>query len=357
MPAVRFPPLGYATQEGTILNWLKAVGDPVGTGEELVEILSEKAIGVVVAEREGVLAAIYAPPGAIVPEEEPIGWIGQPGESAPELEPRLAGWNDAVAPPPPDLAERLARSVTPPPEEAAGEPFPVTVQAPGKADRKTRELLKQGMRGFTSQRMFHSWRAPKVDLFTDVDFSRVVAHRQARKEAGSEPPSYNVYIAHAAAQAMGRFPELNGHWIGGRLVPLEGIHIGVAVALDTSLLTVSMKDVGGLDLDELQLRFKGLIRKAAGMNLTREELYGSSLTVTNLGEFEVTGFTAVLNPPEIFILAIGALQERVVVRDGAFAAVPYSTFCLSFDHRGADGAPASRLLREIKHNLEGYGEV
>ncbi len=96
MPAVRFPPLGYATQEGTILSWLKAVGDPVGIGEELVEILSEKAIGVVVAQREGVLAAIYAPPGAIVPEEEPIGWIGQPGESAPELVPRLAGWNDAV---------------------------------------------------------------------------------------------------------------------------------------------------------------------------------------------------------------------------------------------------------------------
>ena len=78
---------------------------------------------------------------------------------------------------------------------------------------------------------------------------------------------------------------------------------------------------------------------------------------SNLRSISAFFITAVLNPPEIFILAIGALQERVVVRDGSFAAVPYSTFCLSFDHRGADGAPASRLLREIKHNLERYGEA
>jgi pyruvate dehydrogenase E2 component (dihydrolipoamide acetyltransferase) len=156
---------------------------------------------------------------------------------------------------------------------------------------------------------------------------------------------------------MARFPELNAHWIGGRLVPLDAIHIGVAVALDQNLITVSMKDVGGAGLEEMQARFKALIRKAAQMHLGHADLYGSSLTITNLGEYEITGFTAVLNPPEIFILAIGMLRERVVPRDGGFAAVPYSTFCLSFDHRGVDGAPASRLLREIKHILEGYGEA
>jgi pyruvate dehydrogenase E2 component (dihydrolipoamide acetyltransferase) len=349
--------LGYATEEGTILSWLKAPGDPVRPGDELVEIVSEKAVSVVVAGQGGVLAAIYALPGAIVAEGETIGWIGAPGEHPPQHDCALRGWDDQIAPPPPGLEARIAprapaRAATPP-EVAAS---PASVRTPGKPGRRAREIVKGQLRRVTGQRMAHSWQAPKVDLFTDVDFSRVLAHRQALKAMGREPPSYNIYIAHAAAQAITRFPELNAHWIDGKLVPLEAVHIGVAVALDRSLVTVSMKDVGGLGLEALQARFKALIRKAATMSLSREELYGSSLTITNLGEFEVTGFTAVLNPPELFILAIGMLRERVVPRDGGFAAVPFSTFCLSFDHRGVDGAPASRLLREIKHILERYGE-
>lgn len=337
------PQLGYASREATVLRWLKAVGQPVSAGEDLVELASEKTIHVLPAPEAGVLLAVYAPPGAIVEQGQPLGWLGRPGEAAPARSPRILGWAAEVAPPPPGFR---------PAAPAAAKPY----HPPESFEKQDREFLKRQIRRVTAERMAASWAAPKVDLFTDVDFTRVVAHRQAAKEAGGEAPSYNVYIAHAAVKALQDFPHLNRHWIGDAAVPVDGIHVGVAVAQGENLVTISLKHLEGLDLAEIQRRFRTLVRKAVAMTLTQEELYGSSLTITNLGEWEVTGFTAVLNPPEIFILAIGALQQRPAVRDGAIVPRWQCTFCLSFDHRAVDGAPASRLLQRIKHYLEHYGE-
>ncbi|MBI4081358.1 MAG: 2-oxo acid dehydrogenase subunit E2 [Candidatus Lambdaproteobacteria bacterium] len=347
MSAIAFPHIGYATDEGTILRWLKAVGERVSAGEPLLEIASEKAIGIVPAESAGVLLAVYAEAGAIVAMGEPIGWLGQPGEQPPALACRLRGWAEEIAPAPPDLAARL---VSPAPAPASP-----GLPAPAKAEPRVRAYLRGQIQRVTGQRMAFSWQAPKVDLFADIEFSAVLAHRNALKAHGAEPPSFNVYIAHAVALAYADHPELNCHWRDGRREPLDQVHVGVAVALGNDLVTVSMKNLAGVALAEIQHRFKALIRKAVTMTLARDELYGSSLTVTNLGEFEITGFTAVLNPPEIFILAIGRLEERAVVREGQIVARPISTFCLSFDHRAVDGAPASRFLRRIKHHLEHYG--
>jgi pyruvate dehydrogenase E2 component (dihydrolipoamide acetyltransferase) len=337
------PQLGYATREATVLRWLKAIGDAVRAGEDLAEVASEKTILVLPAPESGVLLATYAAPGAIVEQGQPLGWLGKAGEKAPPRSPRIVGWEAEIAPPPPGFVPAGAA-----PSAAAAHP-PETFQKPD------REFLKHQIRRVTAERMASSWVAPKVDLFTDVDFTRVVAHRQAAKDAGGEGPSYNVYIAHAVVKALHDFPDLNRHWINGAPVPVDGIHVGVAVAQGENLVTISMKHLEGQGLLEIQRRFKSLIRKAVGMTLTQDELYGSSMTVTNLGEWDVTGFTAILNPPEIFILAIGALQQRPVVVEGAVVPRWQCTFCLSFDHRGVDGAPASRLLQRIKQYLEAYG--
>ncbi|NIP72133.1 MAG: hypothetical protein GWO16_03470 [Gammaproteobacteria bacterium] len=254
--------------------------------------------------------------------------------------------------------------IAPPPAHLDG------LQAPGAAARGTagtdegsqplarfedlhRAFLRGQLRKVTAQRMAQSWlQAPKVDLFADVDLTRVEAHRRALKAEGREAPSYNMYIAHAAAKAFEELPGFNFHLVGERTVPLDGIHIGMAVALGDNLVTVSLKNLAGVGLQEVQRRFKTLIRKALRVSLSREELYGSSLTITNLGEFDVTAFTAVLNPPESFILAVGKVEERAVVREGQVVPAPMCTFCLSFDHRAVDGAPASRLLQRIKQHME-----
>ncbi len=351
MREIVLPKLGYATEQGTVLAWLKAEGDALRAGEELAEVAMEKTVHVIAAPEAGVLLKIAAPVGAIVPEGEPIAWSGRDGERPPQRRCRIVGWEPALAPPPADLEQWLRESQPPGgPEPAAPASAPLR-----RFETRHREFLRGQLRPLTAQRMARSWvDAPKVDLFADVDFSEVAAHRQALKQQGTEAPSYNVYIAHAVVKAFQDLPEYNFQCVGGETVPLDGIHVGLAVALGDNLVTVSMKNLQGAGLMEIQQRFKTLIRKALRVSLSREELYGSSLTITNLGEFEVTAFTAVLNPPELFILAIGALEERPVVRDGQVVAAPMCTFCLSFDHRGVDGAPASRLLQQIKHHLEHY---
>ena len=350
MPGVLFPQLGFATAEGTILHWLCEVGEDVVAGAHLVEVASEKAVNVVVAPVGGTLLAIYAPPGAIVPEGETLGWIGQPGEQAPQVETRWLGWEGEIAEPPADLIQRMGEPKSR--KAATGAP---PAQPPEQVNKRYRGVLKKQLRETAGLRMAVSWvDKPKVDLFAEINFSRVVAHREAEKRAGRQPPPFNVYIAHAAVKAFEEFPELNRTWTEDRAVPMEQINVGVAVALEESLLTVSMKDLAGLSLREVERRYRSLIRKAIGMNLKHEELYGNSLTVTNLGEFEIYAFSPIINPPDIYILGIGELKDRVLVVDGEIAVAPVSYFCLSFDHRAVDGAPASRLMRSIKKNLENY---
>lgn len=350
MPGIVLPQLGYGTREGTVLEWLKAVGDPVAADEPVVEVALEKTVHLLTAPEAGVLLAAWAPEGAIVPEGETLGWVGKAGTQPPEQRCRIVGWEPEVAPPPPDLDALLS----PPPQSYGPRQRIAEGAVPPEAfTAKQRGLLRHQLRRVTAQRMARSWvDSPKVDLFADVDFSRIVAHRQALKDAGEQAPSYNMYIVHAVAKAFTDLPGFNFHLIDGEAVPLEGIHVGVAVALGDNLVTVSLRDLEGVGLQEIQRRFKGQLRKALRMTLARDELYGSSLTVTNLGEFDVTAFTAVLNPPETFILAIGAVEERPVVRDGKIVAAPVCTFCLSFDHKAVDGAPASRLLQRIKQHAE-----
>ena len=351
VPGVLFPQLGFATAEGTILQWLCEVGGNVEAGVPLVEIASEKAVNVVVAPTSGQLLAVYAPPGAIVAEGETLGWIGQPGEQAPEVQCRWLGWEPDIAEAPEDLLQRLGAKV------AESDPVP-PVQPPGQVDKRYRGVLKKQLREVTGRRMAASWvEKPKVDLFAEINCSRVVAHRESEKQAGRQPPPFNMYIAHAVVKAFEAYPELNCNWVKGRRVPMEQINVGVAVALDENLLTISMKDLGGLSLREVEKRYRSLIRKAVGMNLRHEELFGSSLTVTNLGEFEIFAFTPIINPPDVYILGIGELKDRALVVEGQIVVAPVSYFCLSFDHRGVDGAPASRLLQSIKHHLEHYADT
>lgn len=349
MPGVIVPHLGFATDEVTIVHWHKTVGDSVTAGEPLVDIAAEKAVSMVEAEASGTLLAAYAPVGAVVAEGSTIGWVGAVGEQPPEGSLEVVGWEEELAPPPPEFRHFIQSRPHggAPPAPAAGRP----------SRKRLKSFLSRARRKITAQRMARSWvAAPKVDLLAEIDFSRVVAHRERLKAGGVDAPSFNVYIAHAVVRAFEEMPELNVNWIDDRAVPLDGIHVGVAVSMDDTLMTISMKDIGGQPLEEIQRRFRGLIKKAVGMTLKREEMYGNSLTVTNLGEFEITAFTPILNPPEIFILGIGKLADRVVPKNGEIAIVPMSQFFLSFDHRGVDGAPASRLLRQIKYHLEHYGE-
>ena len=390
VPGIYLPQLGYATGEGTILEWLVTEGGAVKAGEALAEVAMEKTVHLVTAAGDGILLKVLAPAGAIVPEGEPIGWIGKQGDAVPPLRCRIVGWEPDIAPPPDGLEALLIDGAVAGGAVAGGAVAGGTVaggtvaggtvaggavgggvthSASGDAmaapiedtpsvplevfGSQHRKFLRGQLRRVTAQRMARSWvEAPKVDLFAEVEFTRAEAHRAALKAQGQAPPSYNVYIAHAVVKAFLDLPEYNIQYIGGKTAPVEGIHVGMAVALGDNLVTVSLKHLEQAGLLEIQKRFQVLIRKALRSSLTRDELYRSSLTITNLGEFDVTAFTALINPPEAFILAIGKVEPRAVVRDGVVVPAVMCTFCLSFDHRAVDGAPASRLLQRIKSHME-----
>lgn len=351
MTAVLMPDVGYATQSGIVLKWLAGVGQQVEQGAPLLEIGMEKTVFELAAPRAGTLLATYVLPGAIVPVGEVIGWIGVEGQQAPTMRCRILGWAPEVGIPPADWPE------APPEDDAEELEAALTAPDQGQAalNKPYKEFLRQQIRPVTAERMTNSWRrAPKVDLFAEVDFSGVTTHRAQVREAGQNPAPVNVYIAFAAVRAFEEFPELNCHWLHERREPVDGIHVGLAVALGDNLLTVSLRDLQGADLPTIGSQYRAMIRKALGLSLSHDDLFGSSITLTSLGEFDVTAFTAVINPPELFILAIGKLEDKPVVRGGAVVAAPMCTLCLSFDHRGVDGAPASRLLQRIKHHIETF---
>ncbi|MDH4224600.1 MAG: 2-oxo acid dehydrogenase subunit E2 [Deltaproteobacteria bacterium] len=358
MAGVVFPKIGYADHEGVVLSWLKSPGEPVSIGEDLLEIAVEKSVNVVVAEEAGVLLAVYAPAGAVVPEGEILGWVGNSGDQVPDHSCRLLGWEEEIAPPPDHLNEWLGGAKIPVANQAGaagqtGQPQGRAHPA-GKTGKSTRGFLKNRLRRTVAQRMGHSWEAPKVDLFTDVNFTAIAAQRKELKNRGEEAPSYNIYIAKAVADAFNEYPQMNGHWKNGGFHPIEGVHIGLAMAVPEGLITISIKHMERLSLLEAQVKMKGLIRKGLGMDLALDEQFGNSLTITNLGDSAVTGFTALLNPPEIYILAVGKLEDRAVVVNGAIEISPVSTLCLSFDHRAVDGAPTAAFLTAIKTRLESY---
>ena len=349
MNPVVFPQLGFATHGGLVVRWFKTPGEAVTAGEPLVEIAFEKALSEVEATADGVLLKITAPAGAEVPEGEIMGWVGQQGEDAPENGALILGWDESLAPPPEERQRYMA-------EAQEVEPPPVRMIA--KPEKASKQALKGHLRGMTAERMANSWNEkPKVDLFFDADFSRIVAHRTAAKAAGENALPFNVYIAQAAVAAMREFPQYNGHLVNGSFYEMEPIHVGFAVALGENLLTVSVKNLQQATLEEINLGYKGMIRKALAQNLAHEDLFGSSLTITNLGEFDVTAFTAIINPPEIFILSVGKLEDRAVVVEGEIVVRPMSTLCLSFDHRVIDGAPGAKVMQRIKHYLEHGLEV
>lgn len=331
MPAISLPKsLGT---ESTVLQWLCASGAAVRSGEPLVELLSEKATHVLVAEYNGTLLEIYAPAGAIVAAGEPLGWIGAAGQSAPVLRPRLNGWASEIALP--------------------SEPTPLASAASAVPASKPSKIPHSALRRTTAQRLSASWRAaPKVDLYAEVDYTSLIAHRANQRAQGSEAPSYDVYLAQAAAESLREHPEYNLHWRDGSAYPLQDLRIGIAVALEHSLLTVSLSQMPAENVAQAQQRLRKQIRKALRARLNPEDMFGNSLTITNLGTWGVRRFGAILNPPEIFILAVGEVSDRPVVRNGKIEVQPRGELCLSFDHRAIDGAPAAAIFQRIRHHLE-----
>jgi pyruvate dehydrogenase E2 component (dihydrolipoamide acetyltransferase) len=237
-----------------------------------------------------------------------------------------------------DEAARPIPSV-PPASSATGQAIPLT-----------------GMRRTIARRMHQSLQtSAQVTLITEVDVSALVQLREELKQQFAL--TYTDLVIKAVALALKEHPRVNA-WIEGEQIQLvQVIHIGVAVALDEGLIVVVMRDADRKPLRELAQETRQLALRAREGSLSREEVMGSTFSVSNLGMYGIDAFTPIINPPESAILGVGRMNEKLVRVPQGAEWRHVMALSLTFDHRAVDGAPAAAFLQTLGKHLENPAEL
>ncbi len=232
------------------------------------------------------------------------------------------------------------------------------VPAPSTAQPITGESIPvSNMRKLIAQRMVESTHTTAaVTLNTEVDATALVALREQLKAAftprGYSVPSYNDLFAKLVATALQEHPMLNARWQGDEIVMPKEIHIGLAVDTPEGLLVPVLRNVQAQSLRGLAEQSKELIAKAQARKLSADALQGGTFTITNLGMFNIDGFTPIINPPQCAILGIGRIVKKPAVVNDQIVPRLMVTLSLTFDHRVVDGAPAARFLDAVRQLIE-----
>ena len=194
---------------------------------------------------------------------------------------------------------------------------------------------------------------PTFYLTAEFDMVRAAEMRTALKEIGEEfKVSFNDIVIKAVANALADHPEVNAHWMGDHIRYFNRVHVGMAVAIEEGLITPVIFDADRKTLPEISRESKQLAELARNRRLTPEQYTGSTFSVSNLGMLDIDHFTAIINPPETGILAIGAVIEKPVVVDGAIVVRHRMRVTMSCDHRVIDGATGARFLQALRRLIE-----
>jgi pyruvate dehydrogenase E2 component (dihydrolipoamide acetyltransferase) len=205
--------------------------------------------------------------------------------------------------------------------------------------------------------MTEAWQAPAFQISMSADMTRTVELRQRLVERAKDGvrPSYNDILIKVCAAALMRHRDVNARFAEDAIELLPSADIGIAVAIPNGLIVPILRAAEVKSIEQIAAESRELVTRTREGKLRQEDLEGGSFTISNLGMYGIEQFTAVLNPPQAAILAVGALEERVVVRHGEFEARPLMTMTMSCDHRSLDGATASEFLRTVKDFLEEPG--
>ena len=230
----------------------------------------------------------------------------------------------------------------------------LTEFTPGEAARPDSEQPLNTMRTAIATRMTQSkTTVPHFYLTMEIDMERMIALRTELNAAQEEIKiSYNDLIVKAAAAALVKHPRVNGSFAGDKFLFHSQVDIGLAVALEDGLITPVVRNAAAKSVGRIAAEARVLIDKAKARKLTPDEYTGSTFTISNLGMFDIEEFSAIINPPEAAILAVGAIIAKPVVREGAIAIGQRMKVTLSCDHRIVDGATGALFLKEFKAILE-----
>jgi len=388
------PKLSDSMADAVILRWLKSAGDSFARGEGLIEVETDKATVIYEAEWDGTLDAILAPEGATVPVGEPIATLvngdGATGGAERRVRPQAEPTTPTPPPPLRDAGGRAPAAASSGAERLVATPVArrtavelgvslhgITGTGPGgritvedvtraaaEADATAapqgeisgrgdvRVLDPTPTQSTIARRMVES--ATTIPVFTvsiDVDMSQIVASRREARSRGEDVPSLNDFVVSAAAATLREFPRFNASYVDGKVECYSRVNVGIAVATEDALLVPVVRDADRKSPAELADETRRLADAARRRTLRPEDFHDGTFTVSNLGMFGVRSFTAIIDPPQVAILAVGGTR-RAPVEDGpdriSFRDV--MTLTLGCDHRvvyGADGAQFLSRLREL----------
>ncbi len=394
-------------RDGTIARWLKAEGDMVASGEAFAEIETDKAVIEIPSPKAGRIARILHGDGATVPVETHIGVLAEASENDAAIAAFISGTTGAtpvekappavsapaVAVPAPatsgrifasPLARRLAREADVSLGDISGtgprgrimredvEAFVAASLAKPAAEVAEIRIIDvpattvavdiphvvaphSAMRRTIAQRLTEAKRTiPHFYLNADIAMDALIA---LRAQINAERPdsgrlSITDFLVKAAAAAFDRVPGCNVIWTEAVLLQLQRTDICVAVATEGGLITPVVKDVGNKSLSVVSREIAELALRARNGTLRPDEYRGGSFTISNLGMYGVSDFTAIINPPQAAILAVGAIEERIVSRDGTAINARMMRVTLSLDHRAIDGAVGGQWLASFRELVQ-----
>lgn len=405
---ITMPAGGQTTDTSVVGTWLVKQGDKVKRGDPLLEIETDKATLTVESFAKGTVLAILVEEGDQASAGDVIAYIGEESD-LPELEKRLKG-EKAEAP------EEAGTQKSSPQAAAAGEEAeyqPIDPSSPvryvsGKEDlgeikampnakKIAREqqvslrdvaefagksILKRQdvqayldqegknaaevkeaedtriplttMRKVIARRMLESSaNIPSFQATVEVDMTNCIALRGAVNAGRKEGKiSYNDILFKCMEAAIRRYPYLNASYTDEAILVHKDVNIGLAVSVEAGLVVPVNKKVNGKGIEEIAADNRTNIQKAREGKLAPEDMSGGTITLSNLGMYPVTEFNAIINPPEVCILAVGAMEEKPVWEDGQWKPVPVMKITGSFDHRVIDGAYGAQFLAELKKIME-----
>lgn len=396
---IRMPRLSDTMEEGNIVGWLKKVGDKVSPGDILAEVETDKATMELESFHEGYLLYISVKEGP-VPVNAVLAVIGAKDEDykkalegetkpsssdkettpspvaptipsvviIPEAEAPVALPSGKIKSSP--LAKSIAsktgvdlasitgtgdggRIVKRDVENFVPTTEPATMKPNTQAPPQYGDVPLSQMRKTIARRLVESkFSAPHFYLTIKINMDKVTEARKLINEQPDTKISVNDFVLKACASALLHHPAVNASWLGDKIRYNKDINIGVAVAVDEGLLVPVLFTANKMGLKEINASVAVLADKARNKKLQPPEMQGNTFTVSNLGMFGIDEFTAIINPPDAAILAVGGIADELYLSDGKVVSSKIMKVTLSCDHRVIDGATGAKFLQTLKQYLE-----
>lgn len=407
---IRMPLLSDTMTEGKIVAWNKKVGDVVKSDDVLAEVETDKATMEVVGYEEGTLLYIGVEAGSAAKINEIIAIVGKPGtDVSAYVAAEKSGANTAAPAAPAASPENNAAAAKAAPAATNGTgssdqrikasplakklaaekgidiskingsgdngritkkdvdsyvPAPAAAASPAGGSSKVAAVYQGGTEGHTdipltqmrkviARRLGESkFSAPHFYLTMEINMDNAMAARAAMNEVSPVKISFNDMAIKACAMALRKHPDVNSSWMGDFIRQNHHIHIGSAVAMPDGLIVPVIRFADQKSLSQIAGDAKELYAKAKDKKLQPAEFSGNTFTISNLGMMDIEAFTAIINPPDSAILAVGRIKEVVVKKGDGFGVTNIMKVTLSCDHRSVDGAVGAAFLQTVKKYLE-----